>query len=226
MIEFDSVTKEYDKIEALKDFTTAIHDGEFVFLIGASGAGKSTFIRLLLREITATRGEVAVNGRNLARLKKREIPAYRRSIGMVFQDFKLIETKNAQENVAFAMKVTNARPSVIRKRVAEVLEEVGLKGREKAFPNELSGGEKQRISIARALANNPSILIADEPTGNLDPETAREIMDLLLKINQQGTTVIMATHAKDLVDEMGMRVIALEHGSLIRDEEKGRYENA
>lgn len=226
MIEFDSVTKEYDSIEALKDFSASILDGEFVFLIGASGAGKSTFIRLLLREITATSGEVRVNGSDLAKMKRGEIPAYRRSIGMVFQDFKLIDTKNAEENVAFAMKVTNARPAAIKSRVAEVLKEVGLEGREKAFPNELSGGEKQRISIARALANKPSILIADEPTGNLDPETAHGIMNLLLRINEQGTTVIMATHAKDLVDEMGMRVIALEQGSLVRDEEKGRYEHA
>ncbi len=226
MIEFDSVSKEFDSIEALKDFTATIHDGEFVFLIGASGAGKSTFIRLLLREITATKGKVLVNGRDLAGLKAREIPAYRRSIGMVFQDFKLIDTKNAEENVAFAMKVTAARPAEIRARVAEVLKEVGLSGREKAFPNELSGGEKQRISIARALANRPAILIADEPTGNLDPDTAHGIMELLLKINEQGTTVIMATHAKDLVDEMGRRVIALENGSLVRDEAKGRYEHA
>lgn len=225
MIEFDSVTKEYDNIDALKDFTATIGDGEFVFLIGASGAGKSTFIRLLLREITPTRGEIRVKGRNLAEIKKREVPTYRRSIGMVFQDFKLIETKSAEENVAFAMKVTSARPQDIRLRVAEVLKEVGLEGREKAFPNELSGGEKQRISIARALVNKPAILIADEPTGNLDPETAHGIMELLLTINGQGTTVIMATHAKDLVDEMGMRVIALEHGTMIRDEEKGRYEH-
>lgn len=225
MIEFEAVTKEYENLIALKDFSARIEAGEFVFLIGASGAGKSTFIRLLLREITATRGRVLVKGRDLKELKQRQIPAYRRTIGMVFQDFKLIDTKTAEENVAFAMKVTRAKNAQIRQRVAQVMTQVGLLGRENAFPNELSGGERQRVSIARALVNRPEILIADEPTGNLDQETARGIMELLAAINEEGTTVIMATHAKDLVDRMGRRVIALEQGALVRDEAKGRYDN-
>lgn len=223
MIEFEHVTKEYKTITALKDFSVRIEDGEFVFLIGASGAGKSTFIRLLLREITANEGKVTAYGIDLAGLKPREIPTYRRKIGMVFQDFKLIPTLNVYENVAFAMKVTKAKTSVIKLRVPEVLKMVGLDERTKAFPNELSGGEQQRISIARALVNNPDILIADEPTGNLDPDTSWEIMTILKKINEQGTTIIMATHDKDIVNEMGKRVVALEHGNLLRDEEKGRY---
>lgn len=223
MIEFDHVTKEYKNITALNDFSVKIDDGEFVFLIGASGAGKSTFIRLLLREITASQGKVRVYGIDLAGLKTREIPPYRRKIGMVFQDFKLIPALNVYENVAFAMKVTGARPRDIKQRVPEVLKLVGLEDRTKAFPNELSGGEQQRVSIARALVNKPDILIADEPTGNLDPDTSWDIMNILKQINRQGTTVIMATHGKEIVDELQMRVIALDHGSLQRDDQKGRY---
>lgn len=223
MIEFEQVTKEFKSITALKDFSVKIPDGEFVFLIGASGAGKSTFIRLLLRELTATQGKVLVDGVDLAGLKNRDIPAYRRSIGMVFQDFKLIPAMNVYENVAFAMRVTSAKSSHIQQRVPQVLDMVGLTGRDKAFPNELSGGEQQRISIARALVNEPRILIADEPTGNLDPDTSWEIMRLLLRINEQGTTVIMATHGKELVDEMNKRVLAFDHGNLVRDELRGRY---
>lgn len=223
MIEFERVTKEFKSVTALKDFSVKIHDGEFVFLIGASGAGKSTFIRLLLRELTATEGKVLVNGVDIAGLKNREIPAYRRSIGMVFQDFKLIDGMNVYENVAFAMRVTSAKQSQIEERVPQVLERVGLEGRENAFPNELSGGEQQRVSIARALVNEPRILIADEPTGNLDPDTSWEIMRLLLSINEQGTTVIMATHGKELVDEMNKRVLTFDQGNLVRDVLRGRY---
>lgn len=223
MIEFEHVTKEFKSVTALKDFSVKIHDGEFVFLIGASGAGKSTFIRLILRELTASEGKVLVNGIDVAKLKNREIPAYRRSIGMVFQDFKLIDRMNVYENVAFAMRVTSAKKSRIEERVPQVLEMVGLKGRETAFPNELSGGEQQRVSVARALVNEPKILIADEPTGNLDPDTSWEIMRLLLRINEQGTTVIMATHGKELVDEMNKRVLTFDQGNLVRDVLRGRY---
>lgn len=223
MIEFQHVTKEFKSITALTDFSVSIEDGEFVFLIGASGAGKSTFIRLLLREITASQGKVLVDGKDLSRIRNRDIPTYRRRIGMVFQDFKLIPTMTVWENVAFAMRVTSARRDAIKRRVPEVLAQVGLTGREKARPNELSGGEQQRVSIARALVNKPVILIADEPTGNLDPTTSHEIMEILKEINSQGATVIMATHSRELVDSMGKRVIALERGSLVRDEEKGRY---
>ncbi len=225
MIKFDQVTKEYTNITALKNFTVTIPDGEFVFLIGASGAGKSTFIRLLLRELTPTSGRVLVDGRDLTAMKGREIPHYRRRIGMVFQDFKLIPAMNVYENVAFAMRVTGARGRQVKQRVPAVLEMVGLAGREKAFPNELSGGEQQRVSIARALVNQPRMLIADEPTGNLDPDTSWEIMRLLLQINEQGTTVIMATHGKDLVDVMNKRVLAFDHGNLVRDELRGRYDH-
>lgn len=223
MIEFEHVTKEFKNITALKDFSVTIEDGEFVFLIGASGAGKSTFIRLLLREISASEGKIVVYGKDLAKLKPRDIPEYRRRIGMVFQDFKLIPTLNVYENVAFAMKVTNARSAYIKLRVPEVLKLVGLEDRDKAFPNELSGGEQQRVSIARALVNKPDILIADEPTGNLDPDTSWDIMNILKQINESGTTVIMATHGKDIVNELQMRVIALDHGNLLRDDLEGRY---
>lgn len=223
MIEFEHVSKEYKNITALKDFSVKIEEGEFVFLIGASGAGKSTFIRLLLREISASQGKVLVYGIDLAGLKPREIPGYRRRIGMVFQDFKLIPGLNVYENVAFAMKVTNARSAAIKSRVPEVLKLVGLEDRTRAFPNELSGGEQQRVSIARALVNKPDILIADEPTGNLDPDTSWEIMHILQEINDKGTTIIMATHAQDIVNQLQKRVIALEHGNLLRDEQKGRY---
>ena len=223
MIEFEHVTKEFKNITALKDFSVTIEAGEFVFLIGASGAGKSTFIRLLLREISASEGKIIVYGKDLAKLKSRDIPAYRRKIGMVFQDFKLIPTLNVYENVAFAMKVTNAKPADIKLRVPEVLKLVGLEDRIKAFPNELSGGEQQRVSIARALVNKPDILIADEPTGNLDPDTSWEIMNILKQINENGTTVIMATHGKDIVNQLQMRVIALDHGNLLRDDLEGRY---
>ncbi|KAF5069295.1 cell division ATP-binding protein FtsE [Proteiniclasticum sp. QWL-01] len=223
MIEFVKVTKDYKNVTALNNFSVKIHDGEFVFLIGASGAGKSTFIRLLLRELTATSGKVLVDGADIAALKDAQIPYYRRRIGMVFQDFKLIPTMNVYENVAFAMRVTSAKASLIKSRVPEVLAMVGLTGREKAFPNELSGGEQQRVSIARALVNRPVMLIADEPTGNLDPDTSWDIMKLLVQINEQGTTVIMATHGKELVDTMEKRVLAFDHGSLVRDELRGRY---
>lgn len=223
MIEFRNVTKEYKNIIALKNFSVTIEDGEFVFLIGASGAGKSTFIRLMLRELLPNSGQMFVNNRNLNEMRNSEVPQYRRKIGMVFQDFKLIPTQNVYENVAFAMRVTNAKQKDIKVRVPEVLNMVGIGDKAKSFPNELSGGEQQRVSIARALVNKPLILIADEPTGNLDPKTSWGIMEILENINKRGTTVIMATHGAEIVNTMKKRVVELNHGILVRDEAKGRY---
>lgn len=224
MIEFRNVTKKYDnKVTALDDISVKIESGEFVFLVGASGAGKSTFIKMLLKEVEPTAGVVKVGNKDLASITKKDIPYYRRKIGMVFQDFRLISTLNVFENVAFAMRVTDATPKEIRRRVPMVLALVGLSDKARNFPTELSGGEQQRVSLARAIANNPSILIADEPTGNLDPDTAKEIMSLLMDINKAGTTVIMATHAREIVDVSKKRVISLEKGRINRDEQKGRY---
>lgn len=224
MIEFKNVTKKYDnKVTALDDISVKIESGEFVFLVGASGAGKSTFIKMLLKEVEPTTGVVKVGNKDLASITKKDIPYYRRKIGMVFQDFRLISTLNVFENVAFAMRVTDATPKEIRRRVPMVLALVGLSDKARNFPTELSGGEQQRVSLARAIANNPSILIADEPTGNLDPDTAKEIMSLLMDINKAGTTVIMATHAREIVDVSKKRVISLEKGRINRDEQKGRY---
>lgn len=226
MIEFRGVSKVYDNnVKALNDINVVIERGEFVFLVGPSGAGKSTFIKMLLKEVEPSEGSIVVNGTKLEKLKRNEIPYYRRKIGMVFQDFRLIQTLNVYENVAFAMRVVGASAKEIRKRVPMVLSLVGLSHKYKMFPNELSGGEQQRVSIARALVNNPQVLIADEPTGNLDPDTAKEIMGLISDINKAGTTILMATHAKDIVNTMKKRVIAIEKGEIARDEEKGRYEH-
>ncbi len=226
MIEFKDVTKVYNnKVVALDNVSLKIDSGEFVFLVGPSGAGKSTFVKMLLKEIEPTSGDVSLGDKNLKDLTKKEIPYYRRKIGMVFQDYRLISNLNVFENVAFAMRVTDATPREIRRRVPMVLALVGLSHKTKSFPDELSGGEQQRVSLARAIANSPNLLIADEPTGNLDPETAKEIMDLLMDINKVGTTVLMATHAREIVDSSKRRVIALEDGKVIRDEKKGRYES-
>ncbi|MDU1856197.1 MAG: ATP-binding cassette domain-containing protein, partial [Clostridium baratii] len=187
------------------------------------GAGKSTFIKMLLKEVEPTSGEIIVADKNLADIKRKQIPYYRRKIGMVYQDFRLIPNLNVYENVAFAMKVVEASPKDIRRRVPMVLSLVGLSHKYKMFPHELSGGEQQRVSLARAIVNNPSVLIADEPTGNLDPDTASEIMELLDDINKSGTTILMATHAQDIVNDMKKRVIAMERGEIVRDEKKGRY---
>jgi len=225
MIEFKNVTKRYDnKVMALDNISVRIESGEFVFLVGASGAGKSTFVKMLLKEIEPTNGEVIVGNKNLKGVTKKDVPYYRRKIGMVFQDYRLIPTLNVYENVAFAMRVIDATPKEIRRRVPMVLALVGLSDRSRSFPTELSGGEQQRVSLARAIANNPTLLIADEPTGNLDPETSKDIMRLLMDINKAGTTILMATHAKDIVDNSKRRVIALEKGKIVRDEKKGRYE--
>ena len=226
MIEFNNVSKIYNNnVKALSDVSVKINSGDFVFLVGPSGSGKSTFIKMLLKEIEPTMGNITVADKKLSEIKRNQIPYYRRKIGMVFQDFRLIPTLNVYENVAFAMRVVEASQKEIRKRVPMVLSLVGLSHKYKMFPNELSGGEQQRVSLARAIVNNPSVLIADEPTGNLDPDTAKEIMELLEYINKSGTTIVMATHAKDIVDNMKKRVIAIEKGSIVRDDRKGMYEN-
>ena len=226
MIEFINVSKVYDnKIYALNEVNVVIDKGEFVFLVGPSGAGKSTFIKMILKEIEPTSGEVLLNDIDITKIKRREVPYYRRKIGMVFQDFRLINTMNVYENVSFAMRVVEASHKEIRKRVPIVLALVGLSSKFKQFPHELSGGEQQRVSLARALVNNPAILIADEPTGNLDPETARDIMETLSDINRAGTTILMATHAKEIVNTMQKRVIAIEKGMITRDEKRGKYED-
>ena len=226
MIRFMNVSKIYDNnVKALSDVNIDIEDGEFVFLVGPSGAGKSTFIRMLLKEVEPTTGKVMVGETDVSKLNRKSTPYFRRKIGMVFQDFRLIPTLNVYENVAFAMKVVEASPREIRRRVPMVLSLVGLSHKYKMFPTELSGGEQQRVSLARAIVNNPSVLIADEPTGNLDPETAKEIMGLLDDVNKAGTTVLMATHAKNIVDDMKKRVIAIDSGEIVRDEKRGMYEN-
>ncbi|MPQ43144.1 cell division ATP-binding protein FtsE [Clostridium tarantellae] len=225
MIEFKNVSKIYNNsVKALSNVDVTITKGDFVFLVGPSGAGKSTFIKMLLKEVEPSEGIITVGGTDLSTIKRGQTPYYRRKIGMVFQDFRLIPTLNVYENVAFAMRVVEASPKEIRKRVPMVLSLVGLSNKYKMFPNELSGGEQQRVSIARAIVNNPEVLIADEPTGNLDPETASEIMSLIDDINKAGTTVLMATHAKEIVDSMKKRVIAIERGEIARDVKKGGYE--
>lgn len=224
MIEFKNVTKVYNNnVLALSNLNIEINKGEFVFLVGPSGAGKSTFIKMLLKEVDPTAGSVIVTGTDLTKLSHRQIPYYRRKIGVVFQDFRLIPTLNVYENVAFALRVIGASEREIHKKVPMVLSMVGLSKKHKSFPHELSGGEQQRISIARAIVNSPALLIADEPTGNLDPDTSLEIMDIISDINRAGTTVVMATHAKDIVDSMKKRVIAIEKGTVVRDEERGKY---
>jgi cell division transport system ATP-binding protein len=203
--------------------TLDIEKGEFVFLIGPSGSGKTTILRLLLREEKADHGTVTVNGRNLNRLAKRKVPDLRRRIGCVFQDFRLLPKKTVYENVSFALEVINKSPKVIRRTVPEVLDLVQLTGKAQRMPNELSGGEQQRVAIARAFVNRPLVLLADEPTGNLDPDTSQGIMSLLERINRTGTTVVMATHDNNIVDAMRRRVIELDLGKIIRDQSRGVY---
>ena len=226
MIKFENVSKIYENnVKALSDINIEIGMGEFVFLVGPSGSGKSTFIKMLLKEVEPTTGQVIVGSTNLSKLTRKQIPYFRRKVGMVFQDFRLIPNLSVYENVAFAMKVVEATQKEIRKRVPMVLSLVGLSHKYKMFPNELSGGEQQRVSLARAIVNNPTVLIADEPTGNLDPKTAKEIMELLDDINKAGTTVLMATHAKEIVDSMKKRVLEIEGGEIIRDEKRGMYKD-
>jgi cell division transport system ATP-binding protein len=225
MIELKNVSKVYDNnVTALKDVTLKIERGEFVFLVGPSGAGKSTLIKMLLKEVEPTAGSIIINDNlDITKLKRKQVPFYRRKVGVVFQDFRLIPTLNVYENVAFAMRVIEASEKDIRKRVPMMLSLVGLSSKYKSFPTELSGGEQQRVALARAIVNNPAILIADEPTGNLDPETALGIMETLNDINRAGTTVVMATHAREIVDNMKRRVIAVERGLIVRDEQRGQY---
>lgn len=226
MIELKNVSKVYDNGSiALDHVSLHIGKGEFVFVVGASGAGKSTLIKLLSYEELPSRGSVFVNGIEVNKLAKNRVPYLRRKMGIVFQDFRLLPNKTAQENVAFAMEVIEAPRRLIRRRVRDVLDLVGLVGKADALPKNLSGGEQQRVAIARAIVNRPLLLIADEPTGNLDPETSRDIMEVFKKINHMGTTVLMVTHDKTLVDMMNKRVIEIDDGKVVRDEQKGGYDD-
>ena len=218
MIRLSDVVKEYESgTTALKGISLRIEDGEFVFLVGPSGSGKSTIIKLLTGEIVPTSGQIAVNGFSLTNIAERQIPLLRRSVGVIFQDFRLIEKKTVYENLGFAMRAVGSSPREIKKRIPYVLELVGLEGKPDRYPNELSGGEQQRVAIARALINNPSTIIADEPTGNLDPARSLEIMRLLERINQLGTTMVVVTHEKDLVNQFKKRVVTLEQGAITSD---------
>lgn len=227
MIKFENVSKKYEKKDkfALKNVDININSGEFVFLVGSSGAGKSTFIKLLLREEMPSEGKLTVNKSDVALLTPRTIPKFRRNMGVVFQDFRLLPNKTVYENIAFAMEITQQKKKDIRRKVPVALSLVGLSDKAKSYPNQLSGGEQQRVGIARAIINNPVILIADEPTGNLDPQNADEIMEILQDINRRGTTVIIATHAKEIVDKLQKRVITLDKGMVTSDVQRGNYTN-
>lgn len=226
MIELTDVKKEYSKgISALNGINLKIEQGEFVFIVGDSGSGKSTLIKLLMKEIEPTEGTLIVNGQNLGRMKQRHIPKYRRGIGVVFQDFRLLKDRNIYENIAFAQRVTEKSTRVIKKKVPAALSLVGLAQKYKAFPKELSGGEQQRVAIARAIVNEPQILLCDEPTGNLDPTNSWEIMKLLEEANERGTTVVVVTHNQEIVNEMQKRVITMKKGVIVSDERKGGYNN-
>ncbi len=224
MIVFEGVTKIYEPdVTALRDVSFVIEKGEFVFIVGASGSGKSTLIKLLLKEFEATEGKIIVGGRDLTRLKGNKVPLLRRNVGCVFQDFKLLPSRTAAENVAYALKVQGESRASIRRKVPEVMNMVGLAHKMNSLPDELSGGEQQRVSIARAVVNHPPLLVCDEPTGNLDPDTSVGIMQLLYRINRAGTTILMVTHDREMVDKMRKRVIALEDGRVSRDERRGGY---
>ena len=224
MIEISKLTKTYDRgTKALRDVNITIDDGEFVFITGRSGSGKSTLIKILLKEVEPTSGRVVVNDMNLGKMPRRYVPKYRRRLGVVFQDFRLLKDKTVYENVAFAQRVIGVSGRTIRESVPQMLKMVGLSSKYKFFPHQLSGGEQQRVAIARALINRPEILLADEPTGNLDPHNAMEIMGLLEKINRRGTTVIVVTHSHEIVDMMKKRVITIDRGMVIRDEEESGY---
>ncbi len=225
MIEFKNVSKVYENTstDAIKNISLQIQNGEFVFIVGKSGAGKSTLTKLMIAEQKPTSGEVLVNNHRVHTLQQKDIPFFRRGIGMVFQDFRLLEDKTVYENVAFAMQIIGATNRQIRRRVPEALSNVGLAAKAKSFPGQLSGGEQQRVAIARALVNNPSVIIADEPTGNLDPIMSKEILQMLNEINKNGTTVIVVTHDKELVNTLQKRVIALENGQIVSDEGRSGY---
>ena len=224
MIEFKNVSKTYSNgTHALQNVNLTVADGEFVFIVGSSGAGKSTFLKLIMCEETPNEGDIIVNGTHITSLKKREIPYLRRMMGIVFQDFRLLKDRTVYDNIAFAQRVVGKSSRQIKESVPGLLSLVGLSDKAKAFPNELSGGEQQRVALARALANNPPVLLADEPTGNLDPKNAWEIMKLLEEINLRGTTVIVVTHNKDIVEQMQKRVITLSNGVIVSDEQKGGY---
>lgn len=224
MIEMVDVNKTYPNgVTAVNGLNIKIKKGEFVYVVGPSGAGKSTFIKMMYREEKPTSGTILVNGINLAKIRNSKVPIFRRNMGVVFQDFKLLQTLTVFENVAFALEVIEEEPKEIKRRVMEVLDLVGLKHKARMNPTELSGGEQQRVSIARSIVNSPKVVIADEPTGNLDPETSWEIMNIFEEINKRGTTIVMATHNKEIVDNLRHRVIAIEGGKIIRDEQRGEY---
>lgn len=224
MLEMIDVSKIYPGGSvALQDINVRIEQSEFVFIVGPSGAGKSTFFKMLFREVLPSSGKVIVNGHDLVKMTDKEIPYFRRQLGIVFQDYRLLPDRTVYDNVAFAMQVIETPYRKIKRRVNDVLDLVGLRKRAHAYPTELSGGEQQRIAIARAIVNDPILLIADEPTGNLDPETSWEIMDIFREVNKSGTTIVMATHDREIVDEMEKRVIAIEHGHIVRDDAKGVY---
>ncbi len=226
MIDFAVVTKVYEPgVVALSEVTFLIEKGEFVFVVGASGSGKSTLVRLLLKELEPTQGKITVGGRDLGRLKRSKVPMLRRNVGCVFQDFKLLPNRTAAENIGYALKVQGESRNSIRRKVPEVLTLVGMPDKMNSYPDQLSGGEQQRVSIARAVVNHPPLLVCDEPTGNLDPDTSVGIMQLLYRINRSGTTILMVTHDREMVDKMRRRVIALEDGRLARDERRGGYES-
>jgi len=225
LIEFKGVSKNYaNGTHALNDVNIKINKGEFVFVVGASGAGKSTFIKLMMHEEKANSGEVIVNGYKMSKIKRREVPYFRRTLGIVFQDFRLIPNMTVFGNVAFSLRVVGASTKDIRRRVSAALAQVGLGNKARCYPNELSGGEQQRVGLARALVNNPQIIIADEPTGNVDPEMSYEIVDLLTEINRRGTTIVMVTHEHQLVRDFGRRVIMLEKGRIVADNAEGVVE--
>ena len=224
MITLENVSKSYAKGQpALNDVSLHIDKGEFVFIVGNSGSGKSTLIKLLLKELEPTSGTIIVNDQNLGKMKRRKVPKYRRGVGVVFQDFRLLKDRNVYENVAFAQRVIERPNRVIKKRVPESLTLVGLAEKYKSFPRELSGGEQQRVALARALVNRPNILLADEPTGNLDPKNSLEIMKLLEEINERGTTVLVVTHNREIVNSFRKRVITMRKGVIVSDEEEGGY---
>jgi cell division transport system ATP-binding protein len=225
MIVFEDVTKTYDPgTVGLKDFTCHIGKGEFVFLVGPSGSGKSTLIKLVLKELVPDKGRILVAGRNLTTLRRSKVPLLRRNIGCVFQDFKLLPNKTVHDNVAYALEVVGEPRRSIRRKVPEILTLVGLAEKMNNYPHEISGGEQQRVSVARAFVNHPPLLLADEPTGNIDPDTAVGIMQLLVRIQRTGTTVVVATHDRDMVNRMRRRVLQLENGRLVRDERRGSYD--